>query len=206
MQATDLLQKEHRVLEQVLACLEAMASECVAKGTLDVSAARQAIDFFRNFGDRCHHTKEERFLFPLMEARGFAGEYGPIDRMLYEHMLGRQYLDALARATEAVAGGNHEAVSRFAYQARDYSYWLRGHIAKEDHRLFPLANQAFTEQDQIVLLHAFERAEIHEMGTGTHEKYLQIADELADRFHVPRADGEDLTDSVCTSCGLALNR
>jgi hemerythrin-like domain-containing protein len=180
-----------------------MASECVSEGTLNVSAARQAIDFFRNFGDRCHHTKEERFLFPLMEARGFAGEYGPIDRMLYEHMLGRQYLDALARATEAVATENQEAVERFAYQARDYSYWLRGHIVKEDHRLFPLANQALTEEDQIVLLRAFRRAEAQEIDQ---EKYLQIADELADRFHVPRGDAEETVDSVCTSCGLVLQR
>src|SRR5438876_8215776 len=112
MQATDLLQHEHRVIEQVLACLEAMASECVSEGTLDVSAARQAIDFFRNFGDRCHHAKEERLLFPLMEARGFVGEDGPIGRMLYEHMLGRQYLDALAAATGSAATGDPEVLLR----------------------------------------------------------------------------------------------
>ena len=205
MQATDVLEREHRVLEQVLACLEAMASECVSEGTLDASAARQVIDFFRNFGDRCHHTKEERFLFPLMEARGFAGEYGPIDRMLYEHMLGRQYLDALARATEAVATGNQEAVERFAYQARDYSYWLRGHIVKEDQRLFPLANQSLTEKDQTVLLRAFQKAEAHEMGEGTHEKYLQIADQLAELFHVPRATSEKVGDFACTACGLSFH-
>jgi hemerythrin-like domain-containing protein len=205
MQATDFLQSEHRVIEQVLACLEAMASECVAEGTLDVSAARQAIDFFRNFGDRCHHAKEERILFPLMEARGFGGENGPIDRMLYEHMLGRQYLDALATATEAVATGNQEAVARFVYQARDYSYWLRGHIVKEDQRLFPLANRALTDNDQTVLLRAFKRAEAHEMGTGTHEKYLQIADELAERFQVPRATSEEASDFACMSCGLSFH-
>jgi hemerythrin-like domain-containing protein len=205
MQATDLLMHEHRILEQVLTCLEAMAREAVAESTLDVSAARQAIDFFRNFGDRCHHGKEERFLFPLMEARGFAGADGPLERMRYEHMLGRQYLDALATATEAVATGQQEAVSRFAYHARDYSYWLRGHIAKEDQRLFPLANHSLTEKDQTVLLRAFRKAEAHEMGEASHEKYLQIADKLAERFHVPRAISEKVGDFACTACGLSFH-
>jgi hemerythrin-like domain-containing protein len=182
-----------------------MAGEAVAEGTLDVPAARQVIDFFQNFGDRCHHGKEERFLFPLMEARGFAGADGPIDRMLYEHMLGRQYLDALATTVEAVATGNQEAVSRFAYQARDFSYWLRGHIVKEDQRLFPLANRALTEKDQIALLRAFQRTEAHELGAGTHEKYLQIADNLAERFHVPRVSSENAGDFACTSCGLSFH-
>jgi len=206
MQATDLLQNEHRVIEQVLACLEAMAGQCVSEGTLDVAAAGQAIDFFRNFADCCHHGKEERFLFPLMEARGFVGEGGPVDRMLYEHVLGRQYLDALAAATGAAATGGEQALLRFAYRARDYSYWLRGHIAKEDQRLFPLANRALTEADQSVLLRSFERAETHEMGTGTHEKYLLIADELAERFHVPRAGRGEADGSACTCCGIPFPR
>src|SRR5262249_15432931 len=36
---------------------------------------------------------------------------GPIDRMRYEHMLGRQYLDALAAATEAVARGKRGSLA-----------------------------------------------------------------------------------------------
>jgi hemerythrin-like domain-containing protein len=203
MQATDLLMHEHRVIEQVLACLERMASDCVSEGMLDVSAARQALDFFRNFGDRCHHGKEEKLLFPLMEARGFVGEHGPIDRMLYEHMIGRQYLDALAAATDAAATGDREALLRFAYRARDYSYWLRGHIAKEDQRLFPMADRALTAEDQAVLLRSFEKAETRDMGTGTHEKYLQIANELAERFNVPR--GKNAEGFACTSCGCTFH-
>jgi hypothetical protein len=43
------------------------------------------------------------------------------------------------------------------------------------------------------------------MGTGAHEKYLQIADELAERFHVPRTPEDDPGGFTCTSCGLALH-
>jgi hemerythrin-like domain-containing protein len=205
MQATDLLMNEHRIIERVLACLESQASQCVSDGTLDVAAARQTIDFFRNFGDHCHQAKEERFLFPLMEARGLVGEHGPIDRMLYEHMVGRQYLDALSAALDAASTGDSEALLRFAYRARDYAYWLRGHIVKEDQRLFPLANKELTERDQAVLLRALERAETHARGTGVHEKNLQIADELAERFHVPRVSGEEGGDFACTCCGLTFH-
>jgi hemerythrin-like domain-containing protein len=182
-----------------------MASQCVSEGTLDLSAAKQAIDFFRNYCDRCHQEKEEKLLFPLIEARGLVGEDSPVERMLYERLLGRQYLDALTAATETAASGDPDALSRFVYRARDYCYWLRGHISKEDQRLFPLATDALSENDQTVLLHSLQRAEAREMSSGAQEEYLHLANELADRFHVPRANGEGEGDFVCMCCGLSFH-
>jgi hemerythrin-like domain-containing protein len=57
MQPIDILMSEHRVIEQVLRCLERMAEKCLLYGHFDLQAVRQAIDFFRNFADRCHHQK-----------------------------------------------------------------------------------------------------------------------------------------------------
>jgi hypothetical protein len=51
----------------------------------------------------------------------------------------------------------------------------------------------------------FQRAEAHEMGTGTHEKYLQMANQLAEHFYVPRARNEDASDFACTSCSLSCH-
>jgi hemerythrin-like domain-containing protein len=206
MQATDILMSEHRVIEQVLACLEKMAKECLAEGTLDLRAARQAIDFFQTFADRCHHSKEEQQLFPLLEAHGFACEHGPIGRMLYEHTVGRHYLRALADAAEAAAPGDENSLYRFADQVRSYVYWLREHIAKEDQHLFPLANRVLTEADQQALWRSFETMEHDDMGTGTHEVYLQIANELADRYGVPQAHPEDTSAAGCTACGHGVSR
>ena len=71
MKPTEILSGEHRIIEQVLDCLEKMAQNCAAGGRLDKPSAEQALDFFRNFADRCHHGKEETHLFPAMEAKGF---------------------------------------------------------------------------------------------------------------------------------------
>jgi hypothetical protein len=39
----------------------------------------------------------------------------------------------------------------------------------------------------MALMEAFEHVETHEMGTGTHEKYLKLAHDLADHYGVPKA-------------------
>ncbi len=63
-----------------------------------------------------------------------------------------------------------------------------GIVAEEDHRLFPMADRVLMGEAQESLLRSFADMESHDMGAGTHEKYLQLADELADRFGVTHAN------------------
>ncbi len=59
MKPTDILMSEHRVIEQVLDCLEKILEQCTSENKLDTISAKQAIEFFRGFADHCHHGKEE---------------------------------------------------------------------------------------------------------------------------------------------------
>jgi hemerythrin-like domain-containing protein len=204
MQPTEVLKSEHRVIEQVLNCLEKIASRCASEGKLDRTAAQKAIDFFQNFADHCHHGKEEEHLFPLLEARGFSRGAGPTGVMLYEHEQGRRLLRSLAAAVEDDARGLPNARQRFVDQARSYVQLLREHIVKEDQCLFPKANQVLTPEDQEALQDAFEKVESEEMGLGTHEEYLHLANELADRLDVPRVSGEPTAGRGC--CGHHARR
>jgi len=190
MKPTEILSHEHRIIEQVLDCLDKMAEECRSAGALDERAARDAIAFFRNFADRCHHGKEETHLFPAMEARGFPRDGGPTGVMLYEHEQGRACVRGMEEAVEAAAAGDPAAQARFVDHATRYVDLLREHIRKEDHCLFAMANQLFGDSDQQQLLDAFTRVEAEDMGAGTHERYLAIANALADRFGVARAAAE----------------
>jgi hemerythrin-like domain-containing protein len=187
MKPTDILSQEHRVIEQVLDCLEQMADRCDTQGTLDAADANSVIAFFRTFADQCHHGKEETHLFPALEAKGFRRDGGPTGVMLYEHDQGRAFVRGMADAVQAAARGDRAAQAQFVQHARGYLDLLRQHIQKEDHCLFSMANQAFTEADQRQLLDAFATVESEHLGVGTHEKYLQVANELADRYGVAKA-------------------
>lgn len=187
MKATDILMNEHRIIEQVLNCLEKILEQCTVERKLDAKSARQAIEFFRNFADRCHHGKEEAHLFPTMQANGFSGGCSPVAVMLREHELARLHIQDMDAAVDAAAGGNPQALEQFIQHGQAYLNLLREHIQKEDTCLFPAANHRLTERDQEQLLAAFEQFEAEQMKPDMHQAFLIIADELADRFAVPRA-------------------
>jgi hemerythrin-like domain-containing protein len=107
--------------------------------------------------------------------------------MIYEHEQARDHVRNMDENIEAASQGDPVALQRFAQHARAYGNLLRNHIEKEDHCLYTMANQAFTDDDQRELLLAFEKVEAEEIGAGVHEKYVSIASKLADRFGVPRA-------------------
>lgn len=183
MRASEVLKHEHRLIEQMLGCLEKLAEQAHSSGTLDTGAASKMIDFFRNFADGCHHAKEEAHFFPAMEARGFPREAGPTGVMLYEHQRGREFIAGMDEAVKT-AREEPQAVTAFVQHARGYVHLLREHILKEDTCLFAMADQAFSEDDQERLSAAFEQVEKEDVGEGTHQRYEALVGELSERFGV----------------------
>ncbi len=140
-----------------------------------LDAWNKAIDFIRNFADRCHHLKEEKLLFPALEEKGIARDGGPIGMMLTEHEEGRSYVRAMAEALK----GEVPPKTVLVENARAYLSLLRDHIRKEDEILFNMADEVLSSEEQKKLLREFEEHEAKEIGTGIHEKYLKMAEELA---------------------------
>jgi len=177
--ATGVLKQEHRVIEKVLAAVEKLAGH---PGLIPLEPWEMAIDFIRNFADKCHHLKEEGLLFPMLEEQGIPREGGPVGMMLMEHEEGRGYVRAMAAALSAAKGDAEGAKKQLVENARAYLRLLKEHIAKEDQILFEMADAHIDPQGQRRLLEQFEEHEREEMGPGVHEKYLEIANEL-ERFN-----------------------
>jgi hemerythrin-like domain-containing protein len=187
MLPTEILKDEHRVIEQVLNCLERIADDGAVERKLDGYSAQQALDFFQTFADGCHHHKEEAHLFPALEAKGFPPVGGPTAVMRTEHSEGRRHIQAMVPAVEDATQGDSEAVDTFVEHAQAYARLLREHIAKEDNCLFPMANAALSVSEREALAAAFDAVEHPEVKARDHRRCLAIADELAKRFGITRA-------------------
>jgi len=178
MSATEELRTEHRAIERMLAVLEAAAGRLEAGQRVRADLFREAVDFVRNFADRCHHSKEEDNLFLRLEEKGVPRHGGPIGVMLLEHGQGREYVRAIADAIDAYEGGDGVAVRTVAENARGYVELLRGHIWKEEEILFPAADGMLSPSDQADLTERFQRIEKEVMGPGVHERYHAMLDAL----------------------------
>lgn len=184
MRATQILSAEHRLIEIVLTCLERMTEQAEQGGRLDRDAAEKAVDIIRNFADRCHHGKEENHLFTALAEKGLPEQGGPVGQMLHEHELGRDYVRGMDENIDGASDGGAAERGRFIENARQYIVLLRNHIQKEDRVLFPVADRMFDERDQQRLLEAFDNVESEHMGHGTHDKYLKMIFNLADKYNV----------------------
>ena len=184
MKPVEILSSEHRVIEIVLECLEKMSQQYQRNGSFNIDHANDAVDFIRNFADRCHHGKEEDNLFPALVKKGMPIDGGPIGVMLFEHTKGREYVAAMAQALSEVPQLGDKAKNRFFQSASQYVELLRSHIHKEDHILFPMANQIMSDQDHAAMLQLFDKVEHEHIGAGVHEKYLKLAQSLATAYGV----------------------
>ncbi len=171
MNATQVLRDEHEGILAMLAVVEAAALRVRAGKNAPPQLFTDAVGFFRNFADRCHHAKEEDELFPRMEARGIPKEGGPIGVMLAEHEQGRAYIRGMSDAAERFARGDAAAVAALTQNALDYVALLRAHIAKENGILFEMADQVLSDAEQSQLYAAFEQIEQHRTGPGEHARY-----------------------------------
>ncbi len=178
MKASEVLKSEHRGIERMLEWLQQEAERLEAGRPANVETLEKAVDFLRNFADACHHTKEEKELFPALERAGVPAEGGPIAVMLADHNEGRGYIRSMAQALEAYRQGDREAGATLAASVRGYVELLTSHIWKEDNILFAMADQVLPPATQAELIARFDRIESEHMGPGVHERYHQMLDDL----------------------------
>lgn len=179
MRPTETLMHEHDIILLGIGAADREVSSIEATGQLHADRVEQMLDLFPNFADRCHHAKEEKLLFVRMGERGMPAQGGPVAAMLQEHEMGRRYLRAAAAALPQARVGDTAAIGQVKDALGGYARLLRAHIQKENMILFPMADRLFSAEDQRELEEAFDRVEAEEIGLGVHDRYHQMAHDLA---------------------------
>ncbi len=122
--------------QDVLARLAAVEAELETPGDHDLTAFSTYLE-----SEVMHHfTLEEQALFPPL-ARHLGTTQGPLAVMEAEHAEFRALLQGLTAAVRAAAHGAQRAI------AGEIIELLRAHIHKEDHVLFPMAEQLLNGEE-----------------------------------------------------------
>ena len=176
--ATQDLRKEHEAILYVLQILDKMMESDSLGAENMLRYYGEVVYFLKIFADKCHHGKEENYLFKELVNKGIPNEGGPVGVMLQEHAQGRDYI---AQMSKSVDDQNISGFNNAAVQYRDL---LRGHIDKENNVLFTMADKVINEQEQNLLFEQFEQHEETVIGHGVHEKLHAMIDIWAEEFGV----------------------
>lgn len=178
MKPTEQLRNDHEAITLALSILEQLAGRLSRGQEVDAAHFEQVLEFVQVFADKCHHGKEEQFLFPALEAAGIPRQGGPVGVMLSEHDHGRALIQQLAGSWRKYKSGDRAVAAELAGSARSYIALLNSHIFKENNVLFPMAEARLSDDTQRQLLEQFDRLEIERIGAGRHEQFQRSLDLL----------------------------
>ncbi|VFJ12695.1 hemerythrin domain-containing protein [Candidatus Nitrosocosmicus franklandus] len=148
MSPTDSLRKDHVLIEKMINALRTMSTLLRNGNSIPPTILEQTIEFSTNFTNTCHHGKEEESLFPSLEKNGMPKEGGPIARMLYEHEITKTLTDNLRKSAELYIS-THKSEELLS-DIDKYINHVTLHLAKENQRLFVMADMLLAGQDETV--------------------------------------------------------
>jgi len=178
--ATDQLKEEHEIISESFNVLNTICEKLSSNAKVDYSDVDKLLNFISIYVDKCHHGKEEKYLFPLMGKADESLKSGPINVMLDEHNAAREYIKTMKNALESMKFGKKEEKT-FSDTGYYYIHLMGQHILKENNVLFNIADQLFDEEVQTEMLKAFESFERTELQS-QHEKLEKELETLIEKY------------------------
>ena len=148
-----ILVEEHENILKVADALEKEWDKIKSGENVNEEFFRKVIEFIRNYADKFHHAKEEDILFKEFCKTAEKGclHCNPVEQMLYEHNLGRDFVK------EMEEGIKNKSKSKIVNGGLGYVNLIREHIFKEDNVLYPMAENAFDKKTKEEILKKFNR-------------------------------------------------
>lgn len=143
------LRREHDIISMTAVAMS-RDSLALSRGSESVTQSlRRGLEVLRDFGDECHHRKEERVLIPSLWADETLDVDEELDRIIEDHKLGR---DLLSRVGEALleSPGSEQARVEVSGLCESYKKHIIAHIRFENTWFFPLVEKQLALQAPIV--------------------------------------------------------
>jgi len=132
---------EHDIISSVEDLLPLLNGHWRINKEIYEEAVKLLIIFFREYGDKFHHFKEEQVLFPKLNSKSEFSQPTLVEELEDHHELFREYVATL----EAVLlDGDYEKVQS---TLKSYVADLLDHIGAENDELFVMAESLLTAEE-----------------------------------------------------------
>lgn len=183
MNYIDLMIEEHRNIKRMLVIIRQYCYRVMKNEDIDYEDFFVLIDFVRNYADRHHHGKEEKFLFERMTKElGSVADKLIRNGMLVEHDLGRLYMQELEAAVKKVMDGEDEARLDVIANAISYTQLLYRHIDKEDNVVYQFAKKNLSKETQEELEQMCIRFEQEAEDNNIQTKYTDMITKMEEKW------------------------
>ena len=182
MKATDELKKEHQGIELMLRILQSIAGKLGKGEQIAGEQLNGIMEFLSVFVDKCHHGKEEEFLFPVLEAAGVPRDGGPIGALMDEHEQGRRLVARLKKAVQNYTSGDMASTTELQEIVDEYVKMMLQHIEKENQGLFLIAESKLDTSKDNELFESFEQLENERIGLGKHDEFHALLNQLKHEY------------------------
>jgi hemerythrin-like domain-containing protein len=180
--ASRQLLEENKMILGVAAAAQAEAEHIRRSTNVDQTPVRKILDFSRNFTDRCHHAKQQRYYFPAVLVYAGPRVRGLIDELEAEHAYGQSVLDEI---DYLLTSPDLATARMIAERLSTYADLVRRHVRKENEQLYQKADTALPDSEERALLVGFERLEQIELGPDFHERYHILGEEISEQRRRP---------------------
>lgn len=179
----EIMMEEHQYILRMLQVVRKACFKVLNGSEINYDDFEQMIDFVRNYADKHHHGKEEKFLFKEMQTHlGTAGEKLIKHGMLVEHDLGRLHMSELSAALLRVKEGDEESKLDVIANAISYTHLLIRHINKEDSVVYQFGKNHLSKELLDEIDRKSELFEEEENQKGTQKHYIQLLEELEKKY------------------------
>ena len=137
---------EHRIIEQMIGIIENEVDWCDQNGSINIELIDAVIDFIQNYGDRCHHGKEEEILFRELKKKKMSDEHTAImNELINEHRQSKAKVAELIEARDKFQQGDKMALPVMIECLKFLKSLYPAHIEREDKLFFQPAMDYFSD-------------------------------------------------------------
>ena len=176
--STASLRRDHDLIEKVIKSMEATIQLLTDGKQIPESILLPVIDFTKNFTDVCHHSKEEKSLFPALEQAGLPSNMGPVAMMLMDHQRSREIGTEMEESAKKYLSSGDS--TKLISDMHLYVEHITEHLWKENNKLFMMAEARLQYVSEKVdkELNEIEELKLKDLGK-SREHYEELAENLS---------------------------